>query len=206
MRGSFVGRAVVVLCFAAAGALASGCQTPQPLPIARALTGAPQPSLPPSNYELAEAGTVFVWRDLNSGEIKEEHVRQSVGRMMEANFDGRRSFAYVPDPWADDENTEEADIEPLFPLEVGKEVTFHRQPRAGRAVDTVKVVRTETLVLPIGTVDTYVVETTSKIASAGWVGNATCWYAPSIRWQVQWVIEDNKGDNRRRQLIEVKGP
>ena len=206
MVHSFVGRAIVALCFVAAGALASGCQSPQPLPTAQAPAGAPQPSLPPSNYELAEAGTVFIWRDLNSGDTKEEHVKGNVGRMMDSNFGRRRSFAYVPDPWADNENTKEADIEPLFPLEVGKEVTFHRQPRIGRTVDTVKVVRTETLTLPFGTVDTYVIETTSKVVSGSWVGTATCWYAPSVRWQVQWVIQDNDGDNRRRQVIEVRKP
>lgn len=191
--------AISALCL-----IVAGCQ-PEPLPLAQAPTGALQPSLPPSNYELADPGTVFVWRDLNTGKTHDEIVQEKVGRMLQANFKGRRSFAYVPDPWADNENTKEADIEPLFPLEVGKTVSFYRQPRAGRTFDTVKVVRTETLTLPFGAVDTYVIETTSK-ATTGWVGRSTIWYAPSLRWQVQWLITDNKGDNRRRQLVEVKQP
>jgi hypothetical protein len=36
--------------------------------------------------------------------------------------------------------------------------------------------------------------------------NGTVWYAPSVRWQVQWDIDDNRGDRRRRQVIEVKQP
>lgn len=193
--------AIAALCF-----VVLGCQTSDPLPLAQAPAGAPQPSLPPSNYELAAAGTVFVWRDLDTGDVKEEHVKEHSGRQAEATFAGRRSFGYVPDPWADSENTNEADIEPLFPLEVGKKVSFHRQPEAGRTFDTVEVLRTETLTLPLGTVDTYVIETTSKLVSGGWVGTATVWYAPSVRWQVQWDIDDNRGDRRRRQLIEIKQP
>jgi hypothetical protein len=191
--------ALAAVCLAAACAPAH-----EPAPLARATANAVQPTLPPSNYDLAAPGTVFVWRDLRTGEQKEEIVGEHKGRQMEATYDGKRSFAYVPDPWADEENTDVADIEPLFPLEVGKKVTFHRQPRAGRTFDTVEVVGTETITLPFGTVDTYVIETTSKLVSGSWIGTATAWYAPSLHWQVQWSIRDNDGDNRRRQLVAVK--
>jgi len=201
MYGSVRRWAIAALCF-----VVVGCQSSNPLPLAQAPAGAPQPSLPPSNYELADPGTVFVWRDLMTGEVVEEHVKEHSGRHMESNFGSRRSFAYVPNPWADNENTNEADIEPLFPLEVGRKVTFYRQPPAGRTFDTVEVVRTETLSLPFGTVDTYVIQTTSKLVSGNWLGRATVWYAPSVRWQVQWLIRDNDGDNRRRQVIEIRKP
>lgn len=186
--------------------LAACAPTSKPAPLAQAPVSAAAPALPPSNYDLAPEGTVFVWRDLNSGETVEEQVGKSVGRMMDARYGTRRSFAYVPDPWADNENTKEADIEPLFPLEVGKKVSFDRHPRAGLSKDTVEVLRTETLVLPIGSIDTYVIATESRTVMDGWVGRATVWYAPSLKWQVQWEITDNRGDNRRRQVIEVRKP
>lgn len=198
--------AIIALSTLALALATVGGLSQQSALFAQAFADSPQPLLPPSNYELAEPGTVFVWRDLDSGEEKKEYVKEHVGRLMQANFGSRRSFAYVPNPWADNENTNEADIEPLFPLEVGKKVSFYRQPRDGRTSDTVEVVRTETLTLPFGTVDTYVIETTSKMVSGSWVGKATVWYAPSLRWQVQWMITDNDGDNRRRQVIEVKQP
>jgi len=174
--------------------------------LAQATVERAEPQLPPSNYELAAEDTVFVWRDLDSGKETKEYVKEHEGRLMQSNFGSRRSFAYVPDPWADNENTNEADIEPLFPLEVGKKVEFYRQPRAGRTQDTVEVVRTETLTLPFGPVDTYVIETTSKVVSGSWVGKATVWYAPSLRWQVRWEITDNAGDKRRREVTEVQQP
>ncbi len=58
----------------------------------------------------------------------------------------------------------------------------------------------------MGPVDTYVIETRSEIPSDGWVGQATFWYAPSLKWHVQKVITDNMGDNRRRYVAEVKVP
>lgn len=177
---------------------------PKPQPLAQAAATAP--TLPPSNYELAEAGTVFAWRDLNTGELTEEKLEQPIGRMMQSHFGAKRSFAYVPNPWADNENTKAADVEPLYPLEVGKTVSYFRQPRAGRTEDTVTVLRTETLSLPFGTVDTYVIQSRSRLVSGSWVGIATVWYAPSLRWQVQWEITDNEGDNRRRQVVEVRNP
>ena len=201
MRSSLFGRAIAALCLAAVAVLSAASQS-----LAQATVETPQPQLPPSNYELAAEDTIFVWRDLDSGRVTKEYVKEHDGRLMQSNFGSRRSFAYVPDPWADDENTKEADIEPLFPLEVGKKVEFYRQPRAGRTHDTVEVVRTETLALPFGNVDTYVIQTTSKVVSGSWVGKATVWYAPSLRWQVKWEITDNAGDKRRRQVIEVAQP
>jgi hypothetical protein len=199
-------RAAAFVAIATASlALATACQGTKPQPLAQSASAA-APQLAPSNYEFVAPGTVVVWRDLNSGNLFEEHVKQPKGRMMDSMIGSRRSYAYVPDPWADNENTKAADIEPLFPLEVGKQVTFKRNPPAGPATDVVKVVRTETLQLAMGPVDTYVIETRSEIPSDNWVGEATFWYAPALKWQVQMVIKDNKGDDRRRQVVEMKAP
>jgi hypothetical protein len=206
MRSSFVARVIVALCFGAVAGSSAESQSHQPVLLTQGTVERAEPQLPPSNYELAAEDTVFVWRDLDSGKVTKEYVKKHEGRLMQSNFGSRRSFAYVPDPWADNENTNEADIEPLFPLEVGKKVTFNRQPRAGRTQDSVEVVRTETLTLPFGPVDTYVIETTSKVLSGSWVGKATVWYAPSLRWQVRWEITDNVGDKRRREVTEVQQP
>jgi hypothetical protein len=197
---------MIALCFAAVAAPSAESRSQPPALLAQATVERAEPQLPPSNYELAAEDTVFVWRDLDSGKETKEYVKEHEGRLMQSNFGSRRSFAYVPDPWADNENTNEADIEPLFPLEVGKKVEFYRQPRAGRTQDTVEVVRTETLTLPFGPVDTYVIETTSKVVSGSWIGKATVWYAPSLRWQVRWEITDNAGDKRRREVTEVQQP
>ncbi|MET1027897.1 MAG: hypothetical protein ABWY00_12060 [Dongiaceae bacterium] len=181
--------------------LTLGCQQSfEPLPLAQG----PQTSLPPSDYEFLPAGTVVVWRNLDTGRIEEQHILNHIGRLYQATWAGKRSFAYLPDTWADNENTREADIEPLFPMQVGKKVAFYRQPAGGRTHDRVEVIRAETLSLEIGKVDTFVIETQSQQLADGWSGRALVWYAPALRTMVQVEITDTDGDHRRRQLIAIK--
>src|SRR5690349_13817150 len=163
-------------------------------------------TLETTDYALAPAGTIFTWRDLLDGDEFEEQVEEAQGLMMRSRVDGRRAFAYLPDPWADNENTRQDDIEPLFPLAVGKTVKFSRHPEAGLAHDTIEVLRTETLTLPIGKIDTYVLHTRSEIASDGWVGEATFWYAPALDWYVQMETKSSDGKHRARQVIAVTKP
>ncbi len=163
-------------------------------------------TLTPSDYALAPKGTLVTWRNLLTNETMEERVGEAQGLMMQSQIGDRRSFAYLPDPWADNENTRQDDIAPLFPLDVGKRVKFTRQPGAGLAHDTVEVLRSETLTLPIGKVDTYVIHTKSEIAAADWVGEATVWYAPDLDWYVQMVIKGSEGDHRERQMIAITKP
>jgi hypothetical protein len=159
-----------------------------------------------SEYALAPAGTVVTWRDLITGKSLEERVEEAEGLMMRSRVGERRSYAYLPDPWADNENTRQDDIKPLFPLAVGKTVTLSRHPEAGLAHDTVTVLRTETLTLPMGKVATYVIHTKSEIASENWVGEATFWYAPELHWYVQMVIKGTDDDERARQVIAIRKP
>jgi len=183
--------------------LTVGCQQSfEPLPLAQG----PQTNLSPSDYEFLPAGTVVVWRNLDTGRIEEQHILDHIGRLYQATWVGRRSFAYLPDTWADNENTSEADIEPLFPMQVGKKVAFYRQPEAGKTYDRVEVIRTETLSLEIGKVDTFVIETHSRLLAGGWSGRALVWYAPALRTMVQLEITDTDGDHRRRQVIAIKAP
>ena len=170
------------------------------------LAAAQPVTLPPTDYELAPEGTTVMWRDLDSGDTLEEDVGKAEGLMMKSRTGSHRSYAYLPDPWADNENTRQDDIKPLFPLAVGKKVEFSRRPESGLAHDTVEVVRAETLTLPLGKVDTFVVQTRSEIPSASWTGDATFWYAPSLHWYVQLVIKDSDGDGRRRQVISIAKP
>ena len=163
-------------------------------------------TLPKSEYVLLPEGATVIWRDLDTGKTLEERVERTEGLLLRSRLNGERSFAYLPDPWSDNENTRQDDIAPLFPLAVGNKVTFSRHEHAGLAHDTVEVLRAERLRLPLGKVDTFVIQTRSEIASAGWTGEATFWYAPSLKWYVQLSIKDSDGDQRRRQVVEIKGP
>jgi hypothetical protein len=152
------------------------------------------------------AGTVLIFRDLNSGQMLEEHVAAPTGRLYQSYIGPHHSFYYVPDPWADNENTDVADMAPLFPLQVGKKVTFNRHPRAGKVIDTADVVRAETLQLMLGPVDTFVVDTDSRGIDNNWSGSGTVWYAPALHCVVQIEFKDVDGVDKRRQLVEIRKP
>lgn len=198
------GHGIHLHCLGLALILLTGCAPPVAKTVA--LAAAEPVTLSPSDYALAPKGTVVTWRDLLTGQTMEERIDESQGLMMQSHIGSHRSFAYLPDPWADNENTRQEDIAPLFPFEVGKSVSFTRQPEAGLAHDTVEVLRTETLTLPMGKIDTYVIHTKSEIAADGWVGESTYWYAPSLDWYVQLVIKSTDGDDRERQIISIAAP
>lgn len=184
--------------------LLTGCTPPAATPMG--LASAEPVTLSPSEYELAPQGTTVTWRNLLTGESMTENVESAEGLMMRSHLGNHRSFAYLPDPWADNENTRQDSIAPLFPLDVGKKVSFTRHPSSGTARDTVEVLRTERLTLPIGKIDTYVIHTRSEIAADNWVGESTFWYAPALDWYVQMVIKSTDGDDRERQVIAFTKP
>lgn len=192
---------VLLACTTALTACQSTATGPMTLAPAQPLS-----QLQSSDLDYVQAGTILIWRDLNTGRTLEEHVSDHNGRLYQSYVGARRSFYYPPDPWADNENTDVADMAPLFPLQVGKSATFNRHPRAGKMTDTVKVVRAEKLQLPLGQVDTFVIDTVSRLDDGSWTGNSTVWYAPALHSVVQIVVKDTDGDNRQRQLIEIRKP
>lgn len=196
-------RAVIVIVLAAIGPLASGCQPTTSLPLAVAQ---PLAHLADSSLDYPKPGAVLVWQDLHTGETREEHVLAPDGRLFQSMSPRGRSFWYPPDPWADNENTKVSDMDALFPLQVGKRVTFTRQPKIGKTTDTVTVVRAETLQIDLGKIDTFVITTESAAVNDPWVGRSTVWYAPALHMIIQVQIDDNWKDHRARRLIAIKAP
>lgn len=166
----------------------------------------PLDHLDDSNLEYPKPGTVLVWQDLHTGETVEEHVLEPEGRLFQSTSSRGHSFWYPPDPWADNENTNVSDMDALFPLQIGKSVTFKRQPRLGGTRDTVTVARAETLQTDLGTLDTFVITTVSEGVNDPWIGRSTVWYAPALHMIVQVRIDDTWKDHRARKLLSIKAP
>lgn len=182
-----------------------GCQNIAAGPVPQA-TAQSLAHLQSSDIDYLPPGTTLTLLDLKTGQTMEEDVIEHQGRLYQSHVRGRRSFFYIPDPWADDENTDVADMAPLFPLQVGNKAVFNRHPEIGKVTDTVEVVRAETLQLPMGAIDTFVIETESKATDGPWQGHATVWYAPSLHAVAQIVIKDNCNNDYQRQLIEIRKP
>lgn len=163
-------------------------------------------TMPSAPLNFPAPGTILIWKDLYTGSEDEERVVAPIGRLYQSVFLGQRRYGYLPDPWADNENTDPDDMAGLFPLEVGKKVSFPRKPEAGRMEDKVEVLDTVRIQVPAGTFDTFILKTQSKLVAGGWTGEATYWYAPSIPGMVQYEIKDSDGVKRRRQLLKVIPP
>lgn len=93
----------------------------------------------------------------------------------------------------------------LWPLEVGKEVTFVRtRANGGRSQITITVSGTETVTTPAGTFDTYVL--TGKIKNIDgirWSASLTDWWAPSVGWIVKKRTKESDGDFLKLEVTQI---
>jgi Protein of unknown function (DUF3108) len=71
-------------------------------------------------------------------------------------------------------------VQRLWPLKVGKEISFRWTQDYFEWRETYRVVRRENLTVNAGTFDTFVVEWTAKTASPGRDQEVTLWYAPEL--------------------------
>lgn len=101
-----------------------------------------------------------------------------------------------------------AQVATLFPLQVGKKASFshsgiHPSFGAWTNSDTAEVVTIETVKVPAGTFETFVIRT--DMGNARWWGRNTCWYAPEVGYCVKrkWKSADSSDD---WELVSVKKP
>lgn len=104
--------------------------------------------------------------------------------------------------------TDRAKVASLFPLKVGKKVSFSHSgvhPRFGAWTnsDNAEVVTIETVKVPAGTFETFVIRT--DMGNANWWGQNTCWYAPEVGYCVKakWRSASSSAD---RELVSVTKP
>lgn len=106
-----------------------------------------------------------------------------------------------------DRQIEEDKYAALWPLEVGKEVTFLRWRAAGsKSQITIIVSGTETVTTPAGTFDTYVLTGKIKnIEGNRWSASVTDWWAPSVGWIVKKQTKETDGDFSKLEVTEIVG-
>jgi len=102
-----------------------------------------------------------------------------------------------------------AAFESIWPLEVGKTVsTVVTGPKGGHQHFTLRVAATESVTVPAGRFDCFVVEIT--VERANWVGRFREWYAPAVGFIVKNQLEMLKGDRppnfREWELVGVAKP
>ena len=191
--------------------VAAGCGTTSPPaggePSAKAETSA-GPDLAPAAFVPPSPGTIIVGHRAD-GTLRKTRVLGSDGYAVTLERDGER-ITRLPFCHAcghpRDEPVETARYAQLWPLEVGKSVTFQRtRERDGTVwVHTVRVTGTETVEAEVGTFEAYVVE--QEVGGAGgnrWHGTRTDWYVPELRWNVKSEWQGSDGDSGRWEMAAI---
>lgn len=180
--------------------LAAGCQAsgepPAPATAATATTG---PALAPAEFRPPQPGSIIVAQRAD-GTLEKSRVVAANGFAVTLERDGevltRLPFCHAcGDPRA--YPIERDRYAALWPLEVGKSVTFRRRESHGSGswIHTVSVTRTERVAAEVGTFDAYVVEEQARgVAGDPWRATRTQWYAPELGWTVrsEWQVADGE--------------
>jgi hypothetical protein len=148
---------------------------------------ADQPLPPRAPWSPLRPGTTLTFENLETGALEAITIERVAGRTFHLSTDTHAwdwvAFCQECAATSFDDNA----IARLWPLEVGKAVTFWRNRGQSRWRDTVRVTGTEEIAIDGERIDTFVVEWRSLAYSHEWAGTVTYHYAPSLGYVVQSV-------------------
>lgn len=165
--------------------------------------------LAPAPLRVAPPGTGMVWRRLD-GRAIERGVVGTTGpdRLVHYTWEGRPSSMYFfcIGCAGDEVSFDHAAYERLFPLEVGKTVSFRRTVGQWEWTNRIAVTGTERLSLDFGEVDTFVLVCETRGRNNPFEARNDIWYAPEVGWNVQFRYRDSRGESYAWQAIEFVPP
>ena len=155
-------------------------------------------------FRVLPEGTFMVWENLDTGEKVQGVVGRTHGLIVSWIWEGRSfsSFAHIcMDCVAAGVPPDGGVLGQLFPLQVGKAVTFTRRLAGEAWRDRIEVLTTEQVTVPAGTFDTYVLLRVSEQVRGDWRAEQRTWYAPELGWVVKFEGYNNKGGGERWQAV-----
>lgn len=185
-------RALLPACLAAA------------LLAAAPLATAEAPTLEPAAFKALPEGTFMVWENMDSGKQVQGVVGRTDGLIVSWIWEGRSfsSFAHIcMDCVAAGVPPDGGVLGQLFPLQVGKAVSFTRRWAGEAWRDRIEVSGTERVTVPAGTFDTFVLLRVSEQVNSDWRAEQRTWYAPDLGWVVKFEGYNNKGAGERWQAV-----
>ena len=167
------------------------------------------PHLEPTPLRVAPPGTRMVWRKLDSRAIE----RGVIGPMEQDTLahyqwegEPRIMYFFCINCAGDEVCFDHAAYESLFPLEVGKTVTFPRRVEQWEWINRISVVTTEQLTLDFGEVDTVLISCETWGQNNPFHASNDIWYAPSVGWNVQFRYRNSRGESYSWQAVEFIPP
>lgn len=169
---------------------------------------APAAALDPAPFSPAPPGTELTWKVPHTGRTFTHVVQLPHGFAWRYLRSDGQQGEWVPfchyckrvDVY------DETAYAKLWPLDVGKKVTFRREHfGTGREWENViEVTGTDTVTLPFGTFEVYVIEATSRRIGGPWNDRGTYLYAPQLGWYVSVRYYDSDGERIDVDLIEYR--
>jgi hypothetical protein len=163
---------------------------------------------PDGTFHAPAHGTNIVWQgESHRGSSTSRNVFTGVeGFKITFKRGGAEEDAWIPFCYGCTRNV--IDMEAyggLWPLEVGKSVSFRRKREDGSRewAHIIKVVGTESVTVGAGSFDTFVVEETATSIGRNWRGTSRFWWAPSVGYIVKQEIEENEGAWSRAEVTEL---
>ena len=174
------------------------------LPPAAGQVSAQTVELEPAPFKSLPEGTFMVWENLDTGKRVQGIVGRTHGLIVSWIWEGRNfsSFAHIcMDCVAAGVPPDGGLLGQLFPLQVGKAVTFTRRWAGEAWHDRIEVQGTERITVPAGTFDTFVLLRVSEQVGGAWRAEQRVWYAPKLGWVVKFEGYNNQGAGERWQAV-----
>jgi hypothetical protein len=162
------------------------------------------PPLEPAPFRALPEGTFMVWENMDSGKKVQGVVGRTQGLIVSWIWEGRSfsSFAHIcMDCVAAGVPPDGGVLAQLFPLQVGKAVSFTRRWAGQAWRDRIEVVATERVTVPAGTFDTFVLLRVSEQVNNDWRAEQRTWYAPELGWVVKFEGYNNTGAGERWRAV-----
>lgn len=160
--------------------------------------------LEPAPFKALPEGTFMVWENLDSGKRVQGIVGRTHGLIVSWIWEGRNfsSFAHIcMDCVAAGVPPDGGVLGQLFPLQIGKAVSFTRRWAGEAWRDRIEVQATERVTVPAGTFDTFVLLRVSEQVGGEWQAEQRTWYAPELGWVVKFEGFNNQGAGERWQAV-----
>ena len=167
---------------------------------------AENPILAPAPFDAPPEGTRLVLEDLINGGTASGEVTALDGYILGWTSQGQTAKSvthFCPDCLQAGIGADGGPLAQLYPLEVGKGITFTRSRGDLTWHDEILVVGTDSITTPAGSFDTFVVRRRSKTPDDSWRAEQRNWYAPALGWVVKFEAFTTDGRRQSWQLVSV---
>jgi hypothetical protein len=167
---------------------------------------AESPQLAPAPFGAPPEGTRLVLEDLLSGGTASGVAVAPDGYILGWTSKGQTARSvthFCPDCLQAGIGADGGPLAQLYPLEVGKGITFTRSRGDRTWLDEILVVGTDSITTPAGSFDTFVVRRRSKAPDDSWRAEQRNWYAPALGWVVKFEAFATDGRRQSWQLVAV---